>query len=199
MKLGFLASHGGSNMQAILDGCANGSIAAQPALLVCNNPGAKALERAANAGMQVVVLNRKTHPDPEQLDAAMLEALEAAGVELVILAGYMKKIGPRVLSRFQNRILNIHPALLPRFGGQGMFGINVHQAVLGAKELETGATVHVITDVYDEGPILQQVRVPVLPGDTPESLQARVLEQEHQLYPDTIAKIASGEIRLPQP
>src|SRR5690606_20725220 len=104
-----------------------------------------------------------------------------------------------VLSRFQNRILNIHPALLPRFGGQGMFGINVHQAVLGAKELETGATVHVITDVYDEGPILQQVRVPVLPGDTPESLQARVLEQEHQLYPDTIANLASGEIRLPLP
>lgn len=197
MKLGFLASHGGSNMQAILDGCAKGSIPATPALLICNNPGAAALERAAKAGMPSKVINRKTHPDPEELDAAMLHALKEAGVELVVLAGYMKKIGPQTLSHFRNRILNIHPALLPSHGGQGMFGLNVHQAVLGAKELETGATVHIINDVYDEGPILQQVRVPILPGDTPETLQARVLEQEHILYPETIAKIARGEIELP--
>lgn len=199
MNLGFLASHGGSNMQAILDGCADGSIAAKPALLICNNPGATALDRAAKAGMPSRVLNAKTHREPAALDAAICDALRDAKVDLVILAGYMKKIGPQVLSTFQNRILNIHPALLPKFGGQGMFGMHVHEAVIAAGETESGATVHLINEVYDEGPILAQARVPVLPDDTPQSLQARVLEQEHQLYPGTIAKIASGEIPLPEP
>ena len=197
MNLGFLASHGGSNMQAILNGCANGSIAAVPKLLICNNPGATAIERAAKAGMLSIVLNSKTHPDPVELDTAIVEALDEADVEIVILAGYMKMIGPATLAGFENRILNIHPALLPKFGGQGMYGMRVHKAVIAAGETESGATVHIINEVYDEGPILQQIRVPVLPEDTPEDLQKRVLEQEHILYPDTIAKIASGEIALP--
>lgn len=197
MKLGFLASHGGSNMQAILDGCADGSIPATPALLICNNPGAGALDRAAKAGMPAKVLNQKTHPDFAALDAAIEAALREAGVELVVLAGYMKKIGPKVLSSFHNRILNIHPALLPKYGGQGMFGMNVHRAVVAAGETESGATVHLINEVYDDGPILQQRRVVIHPGDTPEEVQQRVLEQEHILYPDTIAKIARGEIKLP--
>lgn len=197
MKLGFLASHGGSNMQAILDACSRKAIAASPSLLVCNNPGATALERAKNAGMPAIVLNGKTHPDFAQLDEAILRALKEAEVELVILAGYMKKIGPRVLQGYQNRILNIHPALLPKFGGQGMYGMNVHRAVIAAGETESGATVHLIDEVYDEGPILNQARVPVLPDDSAETLQARVLEQEHKLYPDTIAKIVAGEITLP--
>lgn len=197
MKLGFLASHGGSNMQAILDGCADGSIAATPALLICNNPKAGALDRAAIAGMPAQILNAKTHPDFADLDSAIANALASAQVDLVILAGYMKKIGPQVLTRFANRILNIHPALLPKFGGQGMFGMHVHEAVIAARETESGATVHLINEVYDEGPILQQARVPVLPDDTPETLQKRVLAQEHHLYPDTIAKIATGQIQLP--
>ncbi len=197
MKLGFLASHGGSNMQAILDACASGAVPATPALLVCNNPGAVALARAAHAGMPARIINAKTHPDPAARDAAMLETLRDSGVELVVLAGYMKKIGPRVLAAYRNRILNIHPALLPKFGGQGMYGIHVHQAVIDARETESGATVHLVTADYDEGPILQQARVPVLPGDTPESLQSRVLAQEHRLYPDTIAKIARSQIHLP--
>ena len=197
MNLGFLASHGGSNMQAILDGCADGRIKAKPAVLICNNPGAQAIERAKKAGMPAIVLNRKSHPDPEALDAAIRDTLQQAKVDLVILAGYMKKIGPKVLDTFKNRIVNIHPALLPRFGGQGMYGMNVHEAVVSSGEHESGATVHLINEIYDEGPILQQLRVPVLPEDTPETLQARVLSQEHLLYPDTIAKIASGEIKLP--
>ena len=197
MKIGFLASHGGSNMQAILDACASGSIEAEPRLLICNNPGATVIERAAASGLPCVVLNAKTHPDFLELDAAILAALKSAGVELVVLAGYMKKIGPQVLSGYRNRILNIHPALLPKFGGQGMFGMNVHRAVLEAGESESGATVHLIDAIYDEGPILAQARVPVLPGDTPETLQGRVLETEHQLYPATLAKIAKGQLRLP--
>ena len=197
MKLGFLASHGGSNMQAILDGCADGSIAATPAILVCNNPKAAALQRAEKAGMPAEVLNSKSYPLFEELDEAIALALITAGVDLVVLAGYMKHIGPKVLTAFPNRILNIHPSLLPQYGGQGMYGMRVHEAVIAAGETESGATVHLINEVYDEGPILQQAKVPVFPIDTPETLQARVLEQEHRLYPDTIAKIASGEIKLP--
>lgn len=197
MRLGFLASHGGSNMQAILDGCADGAIAATPALLICNNPGAAALERAAKAGMPSRVLNGKTHPEPSALDAAIRDALLEARADLVILAGYMKKIGPQLLQAYRNRILNIHPALLPKFGGQGMYGMNVHRAALAAGEAESGATVHLINEVYDQGPILAQARVPVLPDDTPESLQARVLQQEHRLYPETIARIARGGLELP--
>ncbi len=199
VKIAFLASHGGSNMQAILDGCASGAIAADPALLICNNPGAGALQRAERHGMPAQVLNARSHPEPAALDFAIRDALSAAGTELVILAGYMKKIGPATLAHYRDRILNIHPALLPKFGGRGMYGMHVHEAVIAAGEAESGATVHLVNEVYDDGPILQQARVPVLPDDTPESLQARVLKQEHLLYADTLAKIARGEITLPKP
>lgn len=198
MNLGFLASHGGSNMQAILDACARGDVPATPVLLVCNNPGATALRRAATAGLPARVINAATHPEPGARDAAMLDALRAAEVDLVILAGYMKMIGPKTLAAYANRILNIHPALLPKFGGQGMYGARVHEAVLAAGETESGVTVHLVNEAYDEGPILQQARVPILPDDTPDTLQARVLEQEHRLYADTIAKIARGDIALPE-
>ncbi len=197
MNLGFFASHGGSNMQAIIDGCQNGAIQAKPVLLICNNRNAQAIERANTAGFRSEVINGKTHPEESERDQAMLSALESAEVDLIILAGYMKKIGSAVLSAFSNRILNIHPALLPKFGGQGMYGMHVHEAVIAASETESGATVHLINEVYDEGPILQQLKVPVLQDDTPETLQKRVLEKEHILYPDTVAKIARGEIELP--
>ena len=197
MKLGFLASHGGSNMQAILDGCDDGSISATPAILICNNPNAQAVERAQLADMPVRILNGKTHPDPESLDHAILDALTNARIDLIVLAGFMKKIGPLTMAAFRNRIVNIHPSLLPKFGGQGMYGLRVHKAVLEAGESETGATVHLIGSQYDEGHILQQATVPVYPGDTSEVLRLRVLDQEHQLYPDTLAKIARGEIELP--
>lgn len=184
-------------MQAILDGCASGAIAAEPVLLVCNNPDAAAINRAAKAGMPTKVLNGRTHPNFTELDRAILAALRDAKVDLVILAGYMKKIGPQLISGYRNRILNIHPSLLPKFGGQGMYGMHVHRAALAAGETQSGATVHLVTEGFDEGPILQQATVPVHPDDTPETLQARVLQQEHRLYPDTIAKIVSGEIKLP--
>ncbi|MFL3659589.1 MAG: phosphoribosylglycinamide formyltransferase [Opitutales bacterium] len=197
MNLGFLASHGGSNMQVILDGCDDGSISATPAILICNNPNAQAVERAQLADLPVRILNGKTHPDPESLDHAILDALTNARIDLIVLAGFMKKIGPLTMAAFRNRIVNIHPSLLPKFGGQGMYGLRVHKAVLEAGEIETGATVHLIGSQYDEGPILQQATVPVYPGDTPEALQLRVLDREHQLYPDTLAKIARDEIELP--
>jgi len=197
MNLGFLASHGGSNMQAILDACSSGQVPAHPRLLICNNAKAKALARAEESGLPAKLINQQTHPDFAQRDLAIRDALLDAQVQLVILAGYMKKIGPALLEAYQNRILNIHPSLLPSFGGQGMYGLRVHAAVLSAGEAQSGASVHIVDADYDGGPVLSQAKAPVLEGDTPETLQARVLEQEHRLYPATIAAVAKGELKLP--
>jgi phosphoribosylglycinamide formyltransferase-1 len=191
MRLGFLASHGGTNLQAVLDACASGELSATPAVLVTNNRGAHCITRAQAAGVAVHVLNGVTHPEPDDLDAAMLEALRSSGCEWIVLAGYMKKIGPRVLEAFAGRMINIHPALLPRHGGQGMFGMNVHRAVIAAGDAVSGATVHLVDGEYDEGPVLAQAEVPVLPGDTPETLAARVLETEHRLLVATLCDLAT--------
>lgn len=196
MKLGFLASHGGSNMQAIIDQCLSGAIEGKPVILICNNPNAIAVERARDAQLTVEILNGRTHADQDQLDRQMEKSLLEAGVDLVVLAGYMKKIGPTTLSTFSNRILNIHPSLLPKFGGQGMFGIRVHEAVVAAGESQSGATVHLIDNGYDQGKIIRQAMIKVDTSDTPATLQKRVLELEHILYPNTIAEIASGKIKL---
>ena len=197
LVLGFLASHGGSNLLAILTAIREGRLPAQPGVVISNNSDSGALKHAAAFGVPGLHLSSHTHPDADALDAAILAGLHAHRVTLVVLAGYMRKLGPRVLTAFRGRILNIHPALLPAHGGQGMFGMNVHRAVLAAGDRESGCTVHLVTSEYDEGPALSQARVPVLPGDTPETLQARVLEQEHRLYADTLRRIAVGEIALP--
>ena len=196
LAIGFLASHGGSNMQAILDAIAAGALPAEPRIVICNNSGARALERARAAGVPGLHLSAAALGSEEALDRAMLEALRGHGVGLVVCAGYMRKVGPRVLAAYVRRVLNIHPALLPRHGGKGMYGIRVHEAVLAAGERETGVTVHLVDEVYDHGPIVAQARVPVQPGDTPEALQARVLQTEHRLYPETLRRIALGEIDL---
>lgn len=193
-RIGFLASHGGSNMQAILDAMRAGRLPADPAALICNNPDAQAIERARAAGIPAIVINAKTHPDEASLDAAIRDALQQHRADWVALAGYMKKIGPATLAAFPRRILNIHPALLPKFGGPGMFGIHVHRAVIAAGETTSGATIHLVDSEYDRGPILAQAQVPVFPGDTPESLAARVLQQEHRLYPDTLRRLILGEL-----
>jgi phosphoribosylglycinamide formyltransferase-1 len=196
LAIGFLASHGGSNMQAILDAIAAGALPAEARIVICNNSGARALERARAAGVPGLHLSAAALGSEEALDRAMLEALRGHGVGLVVCAGYMRKVGPRVLAAYVRRMLNIHPALLPRHGGKGMYGIRVHEAVLAAGERETGVTVHLVDEVYDHGPIVAQARVPVQPGDTPEALQARVLQAEHRLYPETLRRIALGEIDL---
>lgn len=192
MKLGFLASHRGSNVQAVLDACRAGTLTAQPAVLICNNRQAEVVSRTEPQGIPVHVLNAVTHPEPEALDAAMLAALKQQGCELIVLAGYMKKIGPQVLAAYHNRILNLHPALLPKFGGQGMYGRAVHAAVLAAGERVTGVTVHLVNAEYDEGRILAQCEVPVLAGDTVETLAARVLAREHAFLVETLREIERG-------
>jgi phosphoribosylglycinamide formyltransferase-1 len=196
MNLGFLASGRGSNMQAVIDAWRSGRLDVSPRVVISNNSASGALERARREGIPYVHLSSVTHPDAGELDRAIRDTLKQYDVDLVILAGYMKKIGPQTLSAYADRIINIHPALLPRFGGEGMYGARVHKAVLASGVQETGVTVHLVDAQYDHGPILAQRRVPVRPGDTAETLADRVLEQEHDLLVETLARIASGEIVL---
>jgi len=197
LRLGFLASGSGTNMQAILDASRSGRLSqVEPVVVISNNSSSGALQRSAAAGLPTYHLSSATHPEPRALDEAIATALTGHDVSGVVLAGYMKMVGPVTLDRFRGRILNIHPALLPKYGGRGFYGRAVHEAVLAAGETESGVTVHVVDEVYDHGPILAQARVPVLPGDTPGSLANRVLEQEHTLYAETLQRIAMGEISL---
>ncbi len=196
MRLGFLASHGGSNMRAIIAACRDGRLAGEPALIISNNRQSGALEWAAAEALPWAHLSARTNPDAGQLDQAIAAALSAAQVNLVVLAGYMKLLGPLTLRRFRLRILNIHPALLPRHGGRGMYGRRVHEAVLAAAESVTGVTVHLVDEHYDHGPVLAQRRVPVAAGDDAESLAKRVLAAEHDLYWRTIDRIRRGAIDL---
>ncbi|MGO9455020.1 MAG: phosphoribosylglycinamide formyltransferase [Candidatus Binataceae bacterium] len=197
LRLGFLASHGGSNVQAIIDACRARKLDAEPRVIICNNSDAQVFERARRAGVATRHLSSHTHPSPDALDAAILQTLIDHDVNLVVLAGYMRKLGPRTLSHYRGRVLNIHPALLPKFGGKGMYGRRVHEAVLAARERESGATVHIVTEEYDKGAIVAHLKVRVMPNDTPDSLAARVLDVEHALYRKTLAKIARGTIKLP--
>lgn len=195
LHLGFLASHGGSNMQAIIDACRQGRLDAMPCVVVSNNSESMALQRARRAGIPGYHISAVTHPGAEE-DREILRVLRRHGADMVILAGYMKRVGPETLAAYRGRILNIHPALLPKFGGRGMYGRRVHEAVLSAGEKVTGVTVHVVDDRYDHGRILAQCEVPVQAGDTPDSLAERVLREEHRLYAATLQRIAAGEIVL---
>ena len=166
-------------------------------MVISNNGEAGALARAGRESIPHYHLSAKTHPSPDALDQAILDALLAHAVDIVILAGYMKKLGDRTLARYDGAVLNIHPALLPKFGGQGMYGIRVHEAVLAAGETESGVTIHLVAGEYDSGTVIAQATVPVLPGDSPQSLAERVLKLEHATFPQVLRKIALGEIPLP--
>ena len=196
VRLGFLVSGRGSNMQAIIEACKSGKIEAEPVVVISNNPTAGAFEIARKESIPEFHLSNHTHPNPELLDRTITKTLHQHKADLVVLAGYMKKIGPELLNAYKNRIINIHPSLLPKFGGQGMYGIHVHEAVIAAGEPVTGATVHLVEGEYDSGAILGQQQVAVLTGDTPESLAARVLEVEHSLYVDVLSDIIEGKIIL---
>ncbi|MBN2386200.1 MAG: phosphoribosylglycinamide formyltransferase [Anaerolineales bacterium] len=197
LNLGFFASHRGSNMQAVLDACGAGDLAARPCLVISNNSESEALARAEREGIPALHLSSRTHPDPVQLDKAILSALRRQQVDLCVLAGYMKKLGAKTLSAYQGRVINIHPALLPKYGGEGMYGAHVHAAVIAAGDSETGVTIHLVDEEYDHGRILAQCRLPVLATDTAVTLAARVLAREHTFLVETLARIVRGEIVLP--
>ena len=196
IKLGFLASGRGSNMLAIIDNCKAGKLAAEPVVVISNNANAGALEYARDLGISAFHLSTNTYTAPSELDDEITNTLKSHGADWLILAGYMKKIGPRLLDEFQGKILNIHPSLLPRHGGYGMYGIHVHESVLASGDNETGVTIHLIDGEYDQGRILAQSSVRVKQDDTPESLAARVLKVEHELYSETLREIIEGRISL---
>jgi phosphoribosylglycinamide formyltransferase-1 len=179
-----------------LDACAAQQIAARVAIVISNNSDAGALRRARAAGVVAAHLSSKTHPAEGALDAATIDALSAERVEVVMLAGYMKKLGPALLEQYRGRILNTHPALLPKFGGHGMYGMRVHEAVLAAGERESGPSVHLVDAEYDTGRVLAQASVSVEPGDTPEALSARVQERERRLVVAVLGQIALGGLLL---
>ncbi len=189
MRLGILASHQGTNFQAIIDACQSGNLDAEVAVAISNNSKSRVLARARLANIPTVHLSSKTHPQSDALDKALQSTLSDHQVDLVVTLGYMKKLGPQTLHYFQGRIINIHPALLPRHGGQGMFGMNVHKAVLESEDAETGVTVHYLDSNYDTGQIISQTRIQVMPDDTPESLAARVLVEEHKLLVNTLKQL----------
>ena len=193
-RIGVLASGGGSNLQAILDHLAALGAArhGDVVLVASNRPDAGALARAERAGISRVVLRSPHAPDGVELDSA----LAAHGVQLVALAGYMRLVPPDVTAAFRGRMLNVHPALLPAFGGPGMYGARVHQAVLAAGARVSGATVHFVDDEYDRGPIVAQWPVPVHAHDTPATLAERVLRVEHLLLPRAVQALAGGRIAL---
>jgi phosphoribosylglycinamide formyltransferase-1 len=193
MRLAVLASHTGTILQAVMDACAAGELNAAVVLVISNNSASGAMARARAAGIATAHLSSATHPDPDQLDAAMVECLRHAAVDWVLLAGYMKKLGPLVLAAYRHRIVNTHPALLPKFGGAGFFGRRVHEAVLAAGDTETGATVHYVDEHYDAGPILAQVHVPVRPDDDAEELEERVKVAERKLVVATLAELAASK------
>ena len=197
LNLGILASHTGTNLQAIIDASENGTLNARIRVVISNNSRSLALQRARNHNIPSLHLSSKTHPNPVALDTVIADALTCHEVNLVVLAGYMKLLGPNTLARFRNRIVNTHPALLPEFGGRGMYGDHVHQAVLDAKRKTTGVTVHLVDEIFDHGPILAQTQVPVLPDDTVETLRERVQTIERRFYVETLQKIATHQIPLP--
>jgi len=171
-------------------------------VVISNNLDSEALRRAEREGVPGYHLSSRTHPQPQRLDAAIVQALQRHETDLVILAGYMRKLGPETLAQYPGRIINIHPAWLPKYGGQGMFGMNVHPTVLAAGETETGVTIHLVDAEYDHGPIIAQCRVPILENDTAESLAQRVLGCEHRFLVETLAQIVEafrkyGAIRHP--
>ena len=195
LRIGVLASGGGTNLQALIDSCERGEIDGDIVVVISNVPKAGVLERAQNHGIDVFCfpsegVSREDH------EADLVECLEQHRVDVVCLAGYLRVLTPVMIIKFPGRILNTHPALLPSFGGKGMHGLNVHRAVLDYGCKVSGCTIHLVTLDVDGGPIIMQKTVPVLEDDTPETLQQRVLKEEHKLYPRAVQLFAQGRVKL---
>ena len=195
LKIGFLASGAGSSAEAIVAAIKAGELSAEPRLMVSNNKGAAALDWARDAGLPVICI--PTQADPDAADAKLADELAKHGVELLVLSGYLRRLGPTTLGRYAGRVLNIHPGPLPEFGGHGMYGRRVHEAVLAAGAPASGVCIHVVDGEYDRGPVIARRTVPVAPSDTPESLEARVRAQEPGFFVETLQRIAQGDLQLP--
>ncbi len=195
LKLGFLASGGGSSARAIIEAVRAGALDAEARLLVSNKKDAPALAMAQALGVPTQVI--PTVSDPETADARLAEALDGHDVEFIVLSGYLRQLGPKTLARYQGRILNIHPGPLPRFGGHGMYGRRVHEAVLASGEAASAVSIHIVDEEYDRGPLIAEKPVPVEAGDTVEALEARVRAAEPAFFVECLQRLAAGDLRLP--
>ena len=191
LNIAVLVSGGGTNLQAILDAEARGENPhGKVTLVVASKPGVYALERAAAAGVESAVVRRRDYADSEAFDAALVRVLQEHSIDVVVLAGFLSVLGPSVIEAYRDRILNVHPSLIPSFCGPGFYGLRVHEAALARGVKVTGATVHLVNEECDGGPILLQKAVDILPGDTPETLQKWVMvEAEWQLLPKALAMV----------
>ncbi len=196
MNIAVFASGRGSNLMAILNAIKEGFLKARVSVVISNNSNAGALEIARANGIDALHISRKQFSSDEEYVKKILQELKSRNVELIVLAGYMKKIPSEIVKEYRNRILNIHPALLPSFGGQGMYGLNVHKAVIESGVKITGVTVHIVDEEYDHGPIVMQKAVEVKDDDTPETLAERVLKVEHEVYPQAIKLFVEGKVKV---
>lgn len=193
MNIAFLASHNGSSALAITNACINGTLEANPVLLISNNPDCGAIKWAKDLQLKTAVINASNAQNP---DKAIADLLVDNHIDLTICSGYMKLIGPETIAATHGAILNVHPALLPKHGGKGLYGRHVHQAVFDNKETETGITIHLVDGEYDHGKIIAQKRLPVLDGESVDDIEAKVKAAEPDFYIETLQKILSGEFSL---
>ena len=196
LNVGVMVSGGGANLQAVIDAIESGAITnAKIRAVISNNPGAYALERAKKHGIEAVCVSPKSFKSREEFHGALLEKVDSYELDLIVLAGFLVTIPGQMIRKYQNRIINIHPSLIPSFCGVGYYGLKVHEAALRRGVKLTGATVHFVDEGVDSGPIILQKAVEVLPGDTPEVLQRRVMEEaEWKILPKAIDMIANGEL-----
>ncbi len=193
-RIGVLVSGGGSNLQAIIDSIEDGRLEAEIAVVISNKPDVLALERAAQHGIPTVVINHREFSTVQEFTRAILNSIKGYRVDLVCLAGFLRILDRSLTDAYPNRVLNIHPALLPAFGGKGMYGHHVHEAVIASGTKYSGATVHLVTPETDVGPIIIQGIVSISDADTPESLAEKVLKIEHQIYPEAIKLVLEERI-----
>jgi phosphoribosylglycinamide formyltransferase 1 len=186
-RIGVLISGRGSNLQALIDAVRDGRLRAEIAVVISNRADAQGLDRARTAGIETLTIPHRDHPSREAFDAALARELRARGVELVCLAGFMRLLGPAFLDAFPHAVLNIHPSLLPAFPG-----VDAQRQAWAHGAKVAGATVHFVTGELDGGPIVHQAAIPVLDDDSPETLAARILDVEHRIYPEAVARVLDG-------
>lgn len=193
LNLAVLISGNGSNLQALIDACADDAFPAQISVVISNRPDAYGLKRAENANIPTITVDHKGYKSRCEFDAALGDALDQYDLDLICLAGFMRILTADFINNRAQKIINTHPSLLPKFGGEGMHGMNVHKAVIEAGEKTSGCSIHAVIPAVDQGDVILQKPVDVLPDDTPESLAARVIEQEHLAYPEAVRMIAEGK------
>ena len=197
LHIAVLGSGKGSNLQAILNAIQRGAVAnVRINVVISNNSDAGILKIARAHEIPTVHLSRRLFPSEAEFVDAMLGTLWGHDADFIVLAGYMKQLHPRVIGAFRNRIINVHPALLPKYGGRGMYGMHVHEAVVANRDLISGATVHLVDEDFDHGAIVLQKQVAIEPDDTPEAVAARVLQVEHEIYPQALSLFAEGKVTV---